>query len=64
MIPKKIRRTITVNGNDYEYSVRGVWDRHIFIKNITMNKSKRLYYAFDMEVKPFDIREIIINNNI
>jgi len=71
MIPKNKRRLIKVNGREFEYCIKGIYDedsdrqtKETFIRNIHTGKS--IKYRDDirgeMEVAPLVIRRIILEN--
>lgn len=66
MIPKKIRRTIKLDGVEYEYCVTGCTT--IYIKNLTTNKTVEKYYdnkwKWLVQIKPDDIVQLIYDNNL
>lgn len=66
MIPKRIRRTIIVDGQEYEYCVTGFID--IFIKNLKTKKEMRWYNdwkpKWKQSVKPSDIKNLILTGEM
>jgi len=61
MIPKKIRRTIKVNNEEWEYCIGGRHCAKIFLHNLKTNQ-KLSWYMEDCDyipITPKDIRTII-----
>lgn len=65
MIPKKIRRTITVNGEPYEYCVTGCVS--VYIKSLETGKEIKWWDdwkpKWKQSVKPENIKKIIEEYN-
>jgi len=61
MIPKSKRRTILVNGDEYEYCVTG--SVSLYIRNLRTNDELRWWIEWKPkdkhEIKPSDIRTLI-----
>jgi len=67
MIPKSKRRTITVDGVEYEYCIQGRHSKDIYIKNLKTNEQVKWYVDDHMEytpITPKDIRELILNRKL
>lgn len=67
MIPKKLRRTIDVDGTKYEYCIQGRHSKDIYIKNLTTNEQINWYVDDHMEeaqITPKDIRELILTRQL
>jgi hypothetical protein len=66
VIPKEKRRTIMVDGQNYEYAVTD--STSIFIKNLGTGKTARRYYdnkpKWHMQYGPADIKKIIKEEGI
>ena len=65
MIPKKKRRTITVNGTKYEYCLSGYVN--LFIVNLKTGEKATDFQDVEpdwkVQIKPKDIRNWIIKHN-
>lgn len=60
MIPKKLRRTIVVNGTQYEYCVTGPYCADVFIRNPKTKEQIDWYVEGEgIKITPKDIRTII-----
>lgn len=59
MIPKKIRRTMTVGKASYEYCVTGRYSKSIFVKNLGTKKSFSVYIDDEVGVRPSQIKQWI-----
>lgn len=66
MIPKKIRRTIKVNGDEWEYCVIGRWNANVFIHNLTTNEKIDWYLeeAEGVSITPGDIKTLIVDRRL
>jgi len=65
-IPSKIRRTITVNGETFEYCIQGYIT--VYAKSLVTNREIRWHMEakekWGMSVKPADIKFLIENNKL
>jgi hypothetical protein len=60
MIPKKIRRTIIVDKQEWEYCVKGRYEINIFLHNLTTNEKIKWYAEGEgTRITPKDIRTLI-----
>jgi|688.fasta_scaffold599720_2 hypothetical protein len=59
MIPKKIRRTLTIDKASYEYCVTGRFAKSIFVKNLGTKKSFSVYIDDEVGIHPWDIKKLI-----
>lgn len=65
MIPKKIRRTIIVNGEEWEYCITGKYCADVFLHNLKNNAKIKWYAEGEgIAVKPSDIRSLIENKKL
>jgi hypothetical protein len=66
MIPKNKRRTIKVNGEEYEYCITGCVN--VYIRNLRTKGFIHWYQEWKSKwkqsVKPSDIRELIIMGSL
>jgi len=59
MIPKKIRRTIVVNKETWEYCITGRFCAGVFLHNLNTNERMEWHVEGEGSIKPSDIRILI-----
>ncbi len=65
MIPKKIRRTIMVKGQKWEYCITGRDCADVFLHNLKTNEKINWYVEGEgISVKPSDIKNLIENKEL
>lgn len=59
MIPKNIRRTITVDNKKWEYCITGRYCAKIFLHNLQTNQKMKWYMENSGAIGPADIKTLI-----
>ena len=59
MIPKSIRRTITVGNDEWEYCVTGRWSKKVFLHNLKTNEKINWHIEGGYMIEPKEIRTLI-----